>query len=121
MHRAGAAVVLVVADRYVHEQLVALGYRVVPAESPAQALEIIRSREPIDLLFTDMVMPGMTGRQLADHAARFRPQLKVLYTSGYAENGIVHDGRIDAGVHLLNKPYRREELARRLREVLARA
>ncbi|NKE68067.1 PAS domain-containing protein [Ramlibacter sp. RBP-2] len=106
--------------RYAHEQLVALGYRVVPAETPARALEIIRGREPIDLLFTDMVMPGMNGRQLAEHAARLRPRLKVLYTSGYAEGGVVHGGRVDEGVHLLSKPYRREELARRLREVLAR-
>ena len=105
--------------RYAHGQLVALGYRVVQAENATQALEIIRGGEPIDLLFTDMLMPGMTGRQLADQAARLRPQLKVLYTSGYAESGIVHDGRIDEGIHLLSKPYRREELARRLREVLA--
>ena len=107
--------------RYAHDQLVALGYRVVAAQSPARALDIIRGSEPIDLLFTDMVMPGMNGRQLAEHAARLRPQLKVLYTSGYAEGGIVHGGRIDEGVHLLSKPYRREELARRLREVLGRA
>ena len=107
--------------RYAREQLVALGYRVVQAEGPVQALEIIRGAEPIDLLFTDMVMPGMNGRQLADCALQLRPQLKVLYTSGYAEGGIVHGGRIDEGVHLLSKPYRREELARRLREVLARA
>ena len=107
--------------RYAREQLVALGYRVLAAESPARALDIIRGSEPIDLLLTDMVMPGMNGRQLAEHAARLRPQLKVLYTSGYAEGGIVHDGRIDEGVHLLSKPYRREELARRLREVLGQA
>ncbi len=105
--------------RYVHGQLLALGYRVVQAENAAQALEIIGGPEPIDLLFTDMLMPGMTGRQLADRAARLRPQLKVLYTSGYAETGIVHDGRLEEGIQLLNKPYRREELARRLREVLA--
>jgi PAS domain S-box-containing protein len=107
--------------RYAHEQLVALGYRVIGAESPARALETLRGAEPVDLLFTDMVMPGMSGDELADRAVQVRPGLKVLYTSGYAEGGILHDGRIDEGVHLLRKPYRRQELARRLREVLGPA
>jgi CheY-like chemotaxis protein len=60
----------------------------------------------------------MSGRQLADQAMALRPDLKVVFTSGYTENAIVHHGRLDPGVHLLSKPYRREDLARRLREVM---
>jgi PAS domain S-box-containing protein len=105
--------------RYAHEQLVALGYRVIQAADPARALDVLRGPEPVDLLFTDMVMPGMNGHQLANRALQLRPGLRVLYTSGYAEVGIVQEGRIDEGVHLLSKPYRREDLARRLRELLA--
>jgi PAS domain S-box-containing protein len=105
--------------RYAHEQLVALGYRVIQAQDPAHALDILRGPEPVDLLFTDMVMPVMSGHQLAHRALQLRPGLRVLYTSGYAENGIVRDGRIHEGVQLLSKPYRREDLARRLCEVLA--
>jgi PAS domain S-box-containing protein len=119
----GAETILLVEDdklvlRYAHDQLVALGYRVFQAADGAKALEIIRTAQTIDLLFTDMVMPGMSGRQLAEQAVAIRPSLKVLYTSGYVENGIVHEGRLDPGVHLLGKPYRREELARRVREIL---
>ena len=72
-----------------------------------------------DLLFTDVIMPGgMNGRQLADQVARRRPGIKVLYTSGYTENAIVHHGRLDPGVALLNKPYRKKDLAEKLRLVL---
>ena len=72
-----------------------------------------------DLLFTDVIMPGaMNGRQLADEIARHRPSLRVLYTSGYSENAIVHHGRLDAGVALLNKPYRKLDLAKKIREAL---
>lgn len=74
------------------------------------------------LLFTDTVMPGtMNGRQLADLARQLRPGIKVLFTSGYTENAIVHHGRLDRGVHLLNKPYRRQELAAKVRKVLDEA
>ena len=63
--------------------------------------------------------PWMTGKQLADQAIALRPQLRVLYTSGYTDNAIVHQGRLDPGVHLLTKPYRREELARRVRDAMS--
>jgi CheY-like chemotaxis protein len=64
-------------------------------------------------------MPGgMNGRQLAEAAVKLRPELKVLFTSGYTENAIVHQGRLDRGVQLLSKPYRREELAAKVRKVL---
>jgi CheY-like chemotaxis protein len=119
----GTETILLVEDdalvrRYAHDQLVALGYRVIESHNGAQALEIIRGDEAIDLLFTDVVMPGLGGRQLVDQARAHRPALKVLYTSGYTENAIVHHGRLDPGVHLLTKPYRREELARRVRAAL---
>jgi CheY-like chemotaxis protein len=76
--------------------------------------------ECVDLLFTDVIMPGgMNGRQLADEARRRRPGLKVLFTSGYTENAIVHHGRLDPGVLLLPKPYRKSDLARMLRLALS--
>ena len=78
-----------------------------------------RQRPPIDLLFTDVIMPGaMNGRQLVDEALKQRPSLKTLFTSGYTENAIVHHGRLDAGVLLLAKPYRKPELARMIRMAL---
>jgi CheY-like chemotaxis protein len=75
---------------------------------------------PFDLLFTDVIMPGgMTGRQLADTIAKRRPGLKVLYTSGYTDNAIVHHGRLDEGVLLLTKPYRKNQLAQMVRRALS--
>jgi len=104
---------------YVHQQLQQLGYQVIVKSSGPDALEVIRQNEEIDLLFTDVVMPGgMSGRELGDAARRLRPNLKILYTSGYSEDAIVHQGRLDPGVKLLSKPYRRLELAQKLREVL---
>jgi CheY-like chemotaxis protein len=74
-----------------------------------------------DLLFTDVIMPGgMNGRQLAEEVAKRRPSLRVLYTSGYAENALVRDGRVDPGISLLNKPYRKVDLAQRIRDALDR-
>jgi CheY-like chemotaxis protein len=72
-----------------------------------------------DLLFTDVIMPGgLNGRELAETAARQRGALKVLFTSGYTENAMLQQGRLPAGVFLLNKPYRKAELARMVREAL---
>ncbi len=118
-------VVLAVEDNdlvrsHVSSELKALGYTVLSAASGAEALHVVHDRERrIDLLFTDVVMPGgLSGPDLARLALEVRPGLKVLYTSGYTENSVVHNGRLDAGVQLLTKPYRRQELARKLREVL---
>jgi CheY-like chemotaxis protein len=72
----------------------------------------------VDLLFTDIGLPGMNGRQLVEEALRRRPQLKVLYTTGYARNAIVHDGRLDPGVQLIIKPFTYANLAARVRDVL---
>lgn len=120
----GSEHILVVEDDYlVREHLVAqlreLGYQVTAADSAPPALEVLEQAPDIDLLFTDIVMPGgMNGRQLADAAQALRPGLKVLFTSGYTENAIVHHGRLDRGVHLLSKPYRRQEVAAKVRMVL---
>jgi PAS domain S-box-containing protein len=105
--------------RYAEEQLHDLGYRVITARNGAQAMDALRQHPDIDLLFTDVMMPGnMNGRQLADAAVALRPGLRVLYTSGYTENAIIHHGRLDPGIHLLNKPYTRAALARKLRAAL---
>lgn len=120
----GTGHILVVEDdelvrQNVLHQLADLGYHVTGAENGAKALHILKADESIDLLFTDVVMPGgMNGRQLAEAAAKLRPGLKVLFTSGYTENAIVHQGRLDRGVQLLSKPYRREELAAKIRKVM---
>jgi len=106
---------------YAREQLASLGYEVVEAANGPDALAIVHQRDDIDLLFTDVVMPGgMNGRQLAEQVQALRPDIKVLYTSGYTQNAIVHHGRLDAGVELLDKPYLRRELARRVRKLLDR-
>jgi CheY-like chemotaxis protein len=92
---------------------------VVEAANALTALGLLRGSEVFDLLFTDVVMPGgMSGKQLADEALKVRPALKVLYTSGYTENAISHHGRLDPGVNLLPKPYRRKELADKVRNAL---
>ncbi|MBB4067201.1 PAS domain S-box-containing protein [Gellertiella hungarica] len=97
-----------------------LGYTVLKARDAESAWTVIESGIPIDLLFTDVVMPGsLRSADLARMAKERLPNLAVLFTSGYTENSIVHDGRLDAGVELLSKPYSREALARRIRQVLA--
>jgi CheY-like chemotaxis protein len=102
-------------------QLQGLGYTVLTAANAAEALAIETSGVAFDLLFTDVMMPGgMNGRQLAEEFGRRKPALRVLYTSGYTENAIVHHGRLDPGVLLLSKPYRRADLARMVRAALAR-
>jgi PAS domain S-box-containing protein len=120
----GHEAVLVVEDdamvrRYVITQIESLGYTTFEAANAAEALNVIDTAATVDLLFTDVIMPGiMNGRQLVDIARARRPSLKVLYTSGYTENAIVHHGRLDSGVLLLAKPYRKAELARMLRMAL---
>ncbi|MEW6146386.1 MAG: ATP-binding protein, partial [Pseudomonadota bacterium] len=98
----------------------ALGYRVVAAVNGKDALQQLRSDPSIDLLFTDIVMPGgMSGWELADQARRVRPGLPVLFTSGYALETLVEQGRAQAQAIVLTKPYRKVELAQRLRDALA--
>ena len=105
---------------YVVTQISHFGYHTLAASNAAEGLAIINGAERIDLLFTDVIMPGgMNGRQLATEALKRRPGLKVLYTSGYTDNAIVHHGRLDAGVLLLPKPYLSSDLARMIRTALA--
>lgn len=91
------------------------------ANDAASALTVIESGVPIDLLFTDVVMPGtLKSPELARKARERLPGVAVLFTSGYTENAIVHGGRLDLGVELLSKPYSREMLARKVRQVIAK-
>jgi PAS domain S-box-containing protein len=120
----GSETVLVVEDdslvrNFVVAQLHGLGYKTIAAADSRAAMAHVESGEPFDLLFTDVIMPGgMTGRQLADEVAKLRPGMKVLYTSGYTDNAIVHHGRLDEGVLLLTKPYRKSQLAQMVRQAL---
>jgi CheY-like chemotaxis protein len=80
---------------------------------------MVKSGAAFDLLFTDVIMPGLNGRQLADEILKIRPGLKVLFTSGYTENAIIHHGRLDEGVLLLAKPYRKSDMVIMIRKALA--
>jgi CheY-like chemotaxis protein len=101
-------------------QLTSLGYTVRSAGDAAEALDMVRSGITFDLLLTDMILPGkMTGRQLADVVVTLRSSLKVMFSSGYTENAVIHHGRLEPGLLLLQKPYRKEELARMVRVALA--
>jgi CheY-like chemotaxis protein len=120
----GHETILVVED---HEDLRAystavlrdLGYHVLEARNGRAALEALRMTRHVDLLFTDVVLPdGMDGRRLADEARKQRPGLKVLYTTGYTRNAIVHNGRLDPGVQLVPKPFTYQGLASKVRRIL---
>ena len=122
----GAESILVVED---HEDLRTfstsvlreLGYCVLEAANGRSALEVLQAAQDVDLLFTDVVLPeGMDGRRLADEAKRRRPGNKVLFTTGYTRNAIVHNGRLDPGVDLIGKPFSFDALAAKVREVLDR-
>jgi signal transduction histidine kinase/CheY-like chemotaxis protein len=121
----GRETILVVEDdhlvrTFVVGQIQSLGYATLAAVNAAEALVVIDSPTEIDLLFTDMIMPGsMNGRQLADKALQRRSSLKILFTSGYSDEAIMHHGHLDAGVLLLAKPYRKSDLARMIRAALA--
>jgi PAS domain S-box-containing protein len=120
----GSEIILVVEDdnlvrNFVTAQLQSLGYRTIAAIDGKSALALVDRGEPFDLLFTDVVMPGgVSGRELAELVAQRRPGLKVLYTSGYTDDAIVHQGKLDDGVLLLTKPYRRNQLAEMIRTAL---
>jgi len=116
-------VILVVEDdpmmlKFTTDAVRELGYTVVQAENATAALAALNSRSDIELLFTDVVMPDISGKKLVAEALLGRPELKVLYTTGYPANAIVHGGVLDAGVNLLGKPFTLEQLAVKLRRVL---
>jgi signal transduction histidine kinase/ActR/RegA family two-component response regulator len=125
MPRADGEVVLVVEDddrvRHVSaDALRELGYTVMQAPDAHHALAMVATPSRIDLLFTDVVMPDVNGRELADRARAMRPDLKVLYTTGYTKNAIVHNGTLDPGVDMLPKPFTVDQLARKVRQVIDR-
>jgi CheY-like chemotaxis protein len=100
-------------------QLQTLGYEVIVAETPAEALDVLRSPRSIDLLLTDIVMPGLDGRELAIKARELRPQLAVLFTSGFTESTIAASLSAEFSGHILSKPYRQIDLAKRLRDLFS--
>lgn len=99
------------------------GYTVLPATNAAEAIEMAAGTHdgPIDLLLTDVVMPGMSGRELADHLAITRPEMRVLYMSGYTDDAIVHRGVLEPGTLFIEKPFSQEALLRKVREALDQA
>ena len=123
----GTETILVVEDDLIVQatavdMLTELGYRVLKANDGESALIVLKSGIPVDLLFTDVVMPGpVRSPELARQAKQLLPNIEVLFTSGYTQNAIVHGGRLDPGVELISKPYRREDLARKIRHMLANA
>ena len=121
---APSEVILVVEDEerireVTTEALRELSYTVFHAASARQALQILESRPEIGLLFTDIVMPDMNGRRLAEAALKFRPDLKVLYTTGYTRNAVLHNGVLDPGVNFIAKPFTIDQLDQKIREVLS--
>jgi CheY-like chemotaxis protein len=116
--------ILVVEDevgvrRYTVDALRELGYTVRHAASGEEAIRLLSQMGDITLLFTDVVMPGMSGRQLADAARANQPGLKVLFTTGYTQNAIVHNGVLDQDAELISKPFTVDQLARKVKKVIA--
>jgi CheY-like chemotaxis protein len=121
---AGEETILVVEDddqvrSYSAEILRELGYRVLEAHDGPTALRLLDQQPLVSLLFTDVVLPGgMTGALVAARARAARPALKVLFTTGYARNALMHQGRLDKGVHLITKPFSFTDLAAKVRDLL---
>jgi CheY-like chemotaxis protein len=112
--------VLVVDDEPVIRDLIVevlrdLGYRVLEAVDGPSGLKMLQSRKRIDLCVTDVGLPGLNGRQLEDHAREHRPDLKVLFITGYAENATLASGFLDPGIEMLSKPFAAEALATKVR------
>jgi len=105
---------------YLADVLRGLDYRVIVAPSAEAAREVLRSARPIDLLLTDIIMPSSHGRDLGKEAERLRPGIRILYMTGYSRNAVVHQGRLDEGVDLLQKPVSQAQLAMRVRAALDR-
>jgi nitrogen-specific signal transduction histidine kinase/CheY-like chemotaxis protein len=103
---------------YARDLLLELGYGVRDATSTEEALRLVAKKPQISLLFTDVILGDSNGRALADEIRQIYPHLPVLFTTGYTRNAIVHQGRLDPDVHLLNKPFTQQDLARKVRELL---
>ena len=103
---------------YARDVLLELGYGVLDAASVQEALRLVAKKPRISLVFTDVVLGDSNGRVLADKVRQIYPRLPVLFTTGYTRNAIVHQGRLDPDVHLLNKPFTQQDLARKVRELL---
>ena len=103
----------------VTETLEDLGYVAIEAGDGPSALKLLTADRRIDLLITDVGLPGMNGRQLADAIRTQRPELKVLFITGYAENAVLNHGHLEPGMHVITKPFAMEALASRIREVIA--
>jgi CheY-like chemotaxis protein len=120
----GNETILVVEDDplvrdFVVVQLRSLGYKTIAAADGLEALAHVKRGADFDLLFTDVILPGgMNGRELSDEIMKRRPGTKLLYTSGYTDSAIIHHGRLDEGVLLLSKPYRKSQLAGMVRKAL---
>jgi two-component system, cell cycle sensor histidine kinase and response regulator CckA len=121
----GSETILIVEDeaallQVTHQSLEAVGYAILAAQSPAEAIRISESHPgPIHLRVTDVIIPGMNGAQLATHLSALRPEMKVLYVSGYTDDTIVRHGVLDPGLAFLQKPFSPKQLARKVSEVLA--
>jgi CheY-like chemotaxis protein len=120
----GKATVLVVEDdddvcKFTADVLGELGYRVLTARDAASALSVLDEHREIDLLFTDIGLPGgVNGRKLADDALALYPELRVLFTTGYTRNAVIHHGRLDPGVQLILKPFNQLSLAEKIKQTL---
>jgi CheY-like chemotaxis protein len=123
----GSQTILIVEDdaallQVIHQSLEAVGYMILAAHSPAEAIRISESYPgPIHLMVADVIMPGMNGTQLATHLSAPRPEMKVLYVSGYTDDTIVRHGVLEPGLAFLQKPFSPKTLARKVGEVLATA
>jgi CheY-like chemotaxis protein len=106
---------------FAEEALRDLGYQVLTAESAAEALQRISGEPDVDLLLTDVVMPDLNGRQLAEQVLELKPGLPVLYMTGFTRNAVVHNGMLDPGVNFMAKPFTVDQLAAKVREALETA
>jgi CheY-like chemotaxis protein len=104
--------------QYAAEILRDLNYQIIEAKDSASALRLLDAKKDFDLLLTDVVLPGKNGRELADEVERERPGMKIIFMTGYSRNAIVHQGRLDRGTELLQKPLTERALARKIRQVL---
>jgi CheY-like chemotaxis protein len=121
--RGNGETILIVEDddgvrQYASEILRDLNYQIIEAKDSAAALRLIEANKPFDLLLTDVVLPGINGRELASEVERRRPGTKIIFMTGYSRNAIVHHGRLDPGTELIQKPLIERALARKIRQVL---